>query len=285
MLICAEKRIYRALLLHGRCALPTLARHTHLDPKNLRHGLSVLVQQHLICWYNPPEERSATYEANIESAYKLIRYGPYLRLTEDRHGPLAGRIVLKILLLGHASDSDLTELQGTAVNSSATPVLQNGHKQNGRIIHESDLDEIEIHKTKRELLQAGLITKVHESHFRTKDDNRIEAERNTRSVEDFAGDTKKDRAANKEALVDSVLDNWKYGSAVKIEAEQAPKKKRGKRKAESQETGSAIKRPRIDEDAIGLVNGDSNNHWGLSRASDASHVGELSWCYKTHADL
>ena len=285
MLTCAEQRIYQALLLHGRCALPTLARHTHLDLKNLRHGLSVLVQQHLIYWYHPPEDRSATYEANLESAYNLIRYGTYLRLTRDRHGPLAEKIVLKILVLGHASDSDLTQLQGTGANPSATSVLQNGHKQNGRIIHESDLNESEIRKTKVELLQAGLITKVHESHFRTMEDNRIEAEKDTRSVEDFAGNTKKDRSANREAFVDSVLDNWKYGSAVKTEAEQAPKKKRGKRKAESQESHADVKRPRLNEDATGLVNGNSNDHWGLSGETDVSHVGRLIWCYKSHTNF
>ena len=285
MLICAEKRIYRALLLHGRCALPPLARHTHLDLKNLRHGLSVLVQQHLIYWYHPPEERSATYEANLESAYKLIRYGTYLRLTRDRHGPLAERIVLKILVSGHASDSDLTQLQGTATNSPATPVLQNGHKQNGRIIHESDLNEREIRKTKVELLQAGLITKVHESHFRTKEDNRLEAEKDTRSEEDFAGDTKKVRSANREAYVDNVLDNWKYGSAVMVEAEEAPKKKRGKRKAEVQEPQAAIKRPRRNEDMTGLVNGNGADHLGLSREIDASYVGGLSWCCESHTDF
>ncbi|EHK98861.1 putative DNA-directed RNA polymerase III subunit RPC-3 [Glarea lozoyensis 74030] len=102
-------RIFTILLRRGRLPIPTLARHTRLTPKQLRHGLVVLVQQNLIYHHTDSVTGVTHYEANYNAAYALLRSGKIMSFVETRHGVLAREIVHNLLLLGHTKISDLLD--------------------------------------------------------------------------------------------------------------------------------------------------------------------------------
>jgi DNA-directed RNA polymerase III subunit RPC3 len=97
------------LLRRGRLPIPSLSQHTRLTPKQLRHGLVVLVQQNLIYHYTDKPTGVTHYEANYNTAYALVRSGKILSFVEAKYGTLARELVHGLLLLGHTKVSDLLD--------------------------------------------------------------------------------------------------------------------------------------------------------------------------------
>jgi len=154
-----------------------LGRHTHLTKRQLKHGLSILIQQHLV--YFTESSNSTFYEANLDAAYGLIRTGKILEVVTSRHGTVARDLVHNLFLIGHAKISDLLEAYeegshlatGDLGTSNGTPANgangdTNGHKPTAA----------RLRSTLVTLLIAGLIMPVHKEMFRSAEDIRNEIE-------------------------------------------------------------------------------------------------------------
>ncbi|KAL2017782.1 hypothetical protein VTK56DRAFT_1645 [Thermocarpiscus australiensis] len=100
-------RIFSALLSKGRSTLPQLAQYTSLTPRQLRHGLAVLLQQNLLFYHLDPDAEFAFYEANADHAYNLIRIGKILEMIDTSFGAPAKDVMQSLLLSGQTRVSDL----------------------------------------------------------------------------------------------------------------------------------------------------------------------------------
>lgn len=187
-----------------------------------KHGLSVLVQQHLVLWYTSPEDHLTSYEANTAIAYSLVRSGKYIKIAEDRAGEYAGKVISNLLLLGHARVSDLMQayqvgqsksthnrLLAVTCESPGKPKLSsNGHAD--RKHEEQDATLRSIYGTLCHLLRTELISRVHVSHFRSDADNRSEAEKLVPHPAEYKAKSKRERDAQHEVAVKRKLKEWKY---------------------------------------------------------------------------
>ena len=209
----------------------------------------------------------------------MLRSGKYVQLTEERHGELASKIVSYLLKSGNAQLSDILETCNSdashqAQDDSATKsTISNGKlpkkaQENGRILRHTSHDSNNIHQVLRDLLQANFIYKVHESFFRTEEDNRAEAEMQTPQIEEYKG-AKKDREGQWEDAVQAKLDAWRRGED-KEEVEMEISSGARKRPLVKTEATEANKRARLNggfgnppqkrilqDDAIGTLSSQS----------------------------
>ncbi|KAH6670064.1 DNA directed RNA polymeras-like protein III subunit Rpc82 [Halenospora varia] len=177
-------RIFTILLRRGRLPIKELSRHTRLTPRQLRHGLAVLVQQNLI--YHYTEDTGLThYEADHDAAYALVRSGKIMAAVESRYGTLAKDIVHNLLLLGHTKVVDLEKAfepkpveqtkengreKGKGHNTSngtingVTSEVANGVNGHAEAVI---VPVGEIHATLERLLIAGVVEPIVESMFRS----------------------------------------------------------------------------------------------------------------------
>lgn len=208
---------------HGRLPFRILLRHSRLSPRQLRHSLAVLIQQHLTLWHTSDDDVT-TYEANLTTVYALVRSGKYIKLAEDRAGEFAGQIISNLLLLGHARVGDLAKayvftsskdvnggagtshgFRTTSPTHLSKPKAQSYAKEGGPTLES-------LHQALSDLLQARILSVVHESHFRSDADNRIEAEREVPNVDKWQSKLKKDQQLEWEKRVERKLRDWKYGT-------------------------------------------------------------------------
>lgn len=95
------------LLSKGRSNLPQLAQYTAMTPRQLRHGIAVLIQHNLLFYHIDSGADFAFYEANIAHAYNLIRTGKILEMVDTSFGAPAKDVVQSLLLSGQTRVSDL----------------------------------------------------------------------------------------------------------------------------------------------------------------------------------
>jgi DNA-directed RNA polymerase III subunit RPC3 len=69
--------------------------------------LAVLIQQNLLYYYVDNDTKTATYEANPEPAYNLVRTGKILEMVESAHGAPVKDVMQSLILLGQTRVSDL----------------------------------------------------------------------------------------------------------------------------------------------------------------------------------
>ena len=139
---------------------------------------------------------------------------------------MTGRIAAKLELPG----KKLSKEKGTSI----------------KVKGDDSVTREKINQTLCELLQAGLVVPVHESNFRSKQDNRAEAERRVGKLAEYKikGKSKKEIDALWEAEVRAHLHQWKHGS--KDERSEIEAFKVGKKRAlEESEEFSAEKRQRL----------------------------------------
>jgi DNA-directed RNA polymerase III subunit RPC3 len=101
-----------------------LSHETALSPRQLRHGLVVLVQHNLLFHYVDPASRAAAYEAKAFSAYALLRIGKFLDVVEEslgQNGPEGREVIESILLLGQARIRDLREVYRGRIRQQNDP--------------------------------------------------------------------------------------------------------------------------------------------------------------------
>ncbi|CAK7268058.1 RNA polymerase III subunit C82 [Sporothrix epigloea] len=145
-------RIFAALLNRGRAGLPQLAQYTSLTPRQLRHGLAVLLQYDLLYFYVSGPDRSTVYDAKPAAAYNLLRTGKVLEMVDSLYGSDARDVVQSMLALGHTRIVDLKEAykakidKADAADRNGTNGTSNGHANgdhthgytNGDSLHHHD---------------------------------------------------------------------------------------------------------------------------------------------------
>ena len=83
-------------------------RASYLNGRQIKHGLIVLIQQHLL-FYSATDSQASYYEIDWQQSYALVRYGKILRLVQDRFGKRASNVVSNLVTLGHTRVVDLKE--------------------------------------------------------------------------------------------------------------------------------------------------------------------------------
>lgn len=78
-----------------------------MTPRQLRHGLAVLLQHNLLFYHLDPGAEFAYYEANSAHAYNLVRTGKILEMVDTSFGAAAKDVMQNLLLSGQTRISDL----------------------------------------------------------------------------------------------------------------------------------------------------------------------------------
>ncbi|KAI9803935.1 MAG: RNA polymerase III subunit C82 [Piccolia ochrophora] len=223
-----SSRVFKVLLRQGRLALPALAQHSKLPIRQLKHGLAVLIQQHLVLHYTSHNDENTHYEADWQSAYTMVRYGKIIELMQQRFGDDAGKLVSNLLLQGHARIEDLAKayMEATGRNrhgSSADAPTTNGETHGSNATAETvdspapvqgklaSTVTSDMHRTLLKLLNAGFVKEVQEIQFHSFADNYNTAAQELRRAGLVGGTkgTKADLAFQEEARVK--LKRWRDG--------------------------------------------------------------------------
>ncbi|KAB5585440.1 RNA polymerase III subunit RPC82-domain-containing protein [Coniochaeta sp. 2T2.1] len=112
-------RIFSVLLNRGRSSIGQLGQYTSMTPRQLRHGLAVLIQQNLLYYHVDNDTKMAVYEASPEPAYNLIRTGKILEMVESAYGPAVKDVMQSLLLLGQTRVLDLKAAYEDKMKQSA----------------------------------------------------------------------------------------------------------------------------------------------------------------------
>ena len=137
-----------------------------------------------------------------------------------------------------------TQYSSNSVQGASEKGLINGFNHRKDHIEDQNVTLESIHKTLCDLLQFGLVSLVHISHFRSDADNRREAEKEVPPPEEYKARSKRDQDAQKEAAIKEKLDQWKYGSQTPQITVETPKNGK-KRPLEKEDTSQAEKRRRL----------------------------------------
>lgn len=278
--------MFSYLLLHGRQPLRKIAEHTHLSPEQVRHGLVVLIQQHLIYHSASLDDGITYYDANWKSAYALVRSGKITQLVEERLGRYAAEVMSVILNLGHVKVSDLEDMPellssaaekgppGTEVNGlngvrggqDHEPIHAKSGKGYGKRKRIADGDNARanvngghgdsdlrrLHRTLRQLAGYGYIMRVRDAHFRSPADNfqaAHDAAKASPSVQSLKG--KKLQDAIDEAT-QSLLKEWLDGTILRGVPFNGPPRRIKRRMESSSSPGHARKRAKLEDVRSGV---------------------------------
>ncbi|KAI1411666.1 RNA polymerase III subunit RPC82-domain-containing protein [Hypoxylon sp. FL1857] len=183
-------RIFADLLTRGRSTVAQLAHHTSLNQRQVRHGLTVLIQLNLVFHHTDHDTGITNYEANPLAAYNLVRTGKILDLIRTNYGDDAHAIVHDVLLQGYAKISDLIEAfksKHGAHQDTTNGTLHNGHTHvNGNGITNgindvktedgvADLDE-RAYDTLAQLIASGILEPVTSTTYQSAEDIRTAIE-------------------------------------------------------------------------------------------------------------
>ncbi|KAJ0297218.1 hypothetical protein COL5a_011708 [Colletotrichum fioriniae] len=176
--ICGElpARILAVLFSKGRSTIAQLIQTTGLTPRQLRHGLALLVQQSLIYHESDSNNKIGTYEANPDGCYNIIRAGKIIEMVGIEFGPAEQEIVQTIMQLGHARVSDLLQAfegrNGTGLNGDhATNGHVNGNGSKAKVNgHRPSHAAQELHAVLNRLIVAEIVDQVGPKTFRNPED-------------------------------------------------------------------------------------------------------------------
>lgn len=187
----ASQQVFGTLAKWGRIQLRTLIQHSDLSAKQVYHGLTVLIQQHLVL-HQTPAAVPSFYQVDWDGAYNLVRSGKIVSTVEARLGLKAASVLSSLLQLGHARVSDLEDAFRFDKGKSGQTSLPNGTHPT---LDANDDDEFEsgkisskeeLHNVLWQLLQARFIAKVHPRSYLSPEDKQNELEETVRE-EDFGG--------------------------------------------------------------------------------------------------
>jgi DNA-directed RNA polymerase III subunit RPC3 len=102
------QRVYSVLARHGRQTLAAVARASYLNGRQIKYGLVILLQQHLV-FHSGNDSQPTYYEIDWQNSYALVRLGKVTKLVEDRFGRKAANVMTNLLRLGHTRIADLRE--------------------------------------------------------------------------------------------------------------------------------------------------------------------------------
>ncbi|XRM46006.1 RNA polymerase III subunit C82, variant 2 [Aspergillus tubingensis] len=185
-----RQRIFSTLQRYDRLSLPRLKFYSRLSDRQLRHGLSAMIQHHLVYHYTSYDDGVTYYEPNLQAAYYLVRSGKILEFIEERLGKYAATLMETIMYLGHAQVGHLE----TIPELQPAPPKANGMKQeteggeteeqmNGDDEHTSEQPAL-LHPTLKILASHGYIFRVRDAQFQSYADNALDAERAIKSRPD-----------------------------------------------------------------------------------------------------
>ncbi|KAJ4398807.1 RNA polymerase III subunit C82 [Didymella pomorum] len=101
-------RVYSVLARHGRQTLAAVAKASYLNSRQIKYGLVILLQQHLV-FHSGNDSQPTYYEIDWQNSYALVRLGKVTKLVEDRFGKKAANVMTNLLRLGHTRIADLKE--------------------------------------------------------------------------------------------------------------------------------------------------------------------------------
>ncbi|QSS62414.1 RNA polymerase III subunit Rpc82 [Histoplasma capsulatum] len=211
--------IFSYLLYHGRQPLPRIVQNTRLSPRQVRHGLAVLIQQRLIYHYTSLDDGIAYYEASWMTAYNLVRSGRILQLVEEKLGKYVAKVLSTILYHGHVRISyleTLPELRPQVSSKAGKLVAANGlngihsdeeeEEEDAHVTDQGEQEEYasgrpensvdsdygkrsasQLHPALRSLAAYGYIMRVRDAHFQSPADLVEDAERAVSSRSDVRG--------------------------------------------------------------------------------------------------
>ncbi|KAI0518476.1 RNA polymerase III subunit RPC82 [Xylaria bambusicola] len=194
-------RITAALLARGRSNVRDLSLHTSLNPKQVRHGLALVIQHNLVFYQTDRETAVTTYEANPQAAYHLVRVGKTLDVIGRNYGVTARNLVNDILILGNVEITELVRYhrlkhgrKKATVNGNDArghdpvsdhefengnvddPFHDDSHHVNGNGVthgaadNENPIQADEIYDTLAQLIAAGVIETVSSTMFQSPQD-------------------------------------------------------------------------------------------------------------------
>ncbi|KAI0485809.1 RNA polymerase III subunit RPC82 [Xylaria cf. heliscus] len=200
-------RIVAALLARGRSSVRDLALYTSLNPKQVRHGLALVIQHNLVFYQTDHESANTTYEANPRAAYHLVRVGKILDIIDRKYGIMAKNVVNDLLILGHVEVAELVRYHKLKHNRKKAAIngeqnheheheqeheLENGnhddpfdddsHYMNGNGVAqgpEKDAKPIqadEVYDTVAQLIAAGVVETVSTTMFQSPQDLKTSVE-------------------------------------------------------------------------------------------------------------
>ena len=207
------------------------------------------------------------YEPNLANTYALVRSGKYIKTVQDKYGQTAGGIISNLLLLGHVRVSDLAQAYQPAEDSkgplNGALMFPNHSLPQGSVAEPSSNlkgnhgpSTESLHKALYNLMRAGLISAVNESHFRSAADNRSEAEKEIPLKDRYVGKLKKEHEAEREQAIEQKLKDWQYGKKVERE-ELGGLRKLKKRQLEDPEDAPQAKRQQFHSSSVtnGIIEG------------------------------
>lgn len=104
----SSQRIYSVLARHGRQTLAAVAQASYLNGRQIKYGLVILLQQHLV-FHSGNDSQPTYYEIDWQNSYALVRLGKVTKLVEDRFGRKAANVMTNLLRLGHTRIADLRD--------------------------------------------------------------------------------------------------------------------------------------------------------------------------------
>ncbi|KAI1753128.1 RNA polymerase III subunit RPC82 [Xylaria castorea] len=196
-------RIVAALLARGRSHVRDLALYTSLNPKQVRHGLSLVIQHNLVFYQTDHETANTTYEANPRAAYHLVRVGKILDVIDRKYGLMAKNIVNDLLMLGHVEIAELIRYhklkhKKVTINGEQNhdhdhdhdlengdpddPFDDDSHYVNGNGTAHSTGEDVksikadEVYDTMAQLIAAGVVETVSTTMFQSPQDLKASVE-------------------------------------------------------------------------------------------------------------
>ncbi|KAI3327557.1 RNA polymerase III subunit RPC82 [Xylariaceae sp. AK1471] len=131
-------RIVAALLARGRSNVRDIALHTSLNPKQVRHGLALVIQHNLIFYQTDHETGTTTYEANPQASYQLVRVGKILDVIDRKYGTMAKNLVNDLLMLGHVEIVELVRYH--SIKHGRMKATMNGEQNHNHNLENDDPD-------------------------------------------------------------------------------------------------------------------------------------------------
>jgi DNA-directed RNA polymerase III subunit RPC3 len=148
----------------------------------LRHGVAVLLQHNLLNYQ--VDDGHATYEANAEFAYNLVRTGKIMEMIETSFGPPAKDVMQSLLVSGQTRVSDLVAAYQEKINHLNSMMQQdddedfpgpkangvNGHSHAAKKVESMVKSTAQLNSIICRLVEAELIDVVHSKTFQSHPD-------------------------------------------------------------------------------------------------------------------
>jgi len=164
-------RVYSVLARHGRQTLAAIARASYLSSRQIKAGLVILLQQHLV-FHSAATAPVAYYEIDWQHSYAIVRFGKVAKLVADRLGSKAANVVANLLALGHTRVADLHDAYFPAPpdsdadsDSGRVPAAGSKRKRpggpvNGHTESRSDQPDVELTSSDADIASPAELTQV-----------------------------------------------------------------------------------------------------------------------------